>query len=36
MSFEQYYHSELVALRELGKSFSEENPALAPFLDKKD
>lgn len=32
MSFNQYYQSELVALRELGKSFSEENPALAPFL----
>ena len=32
MSFNQHYQSELVALRELGKSFSEENPALAPFL----
>lgn len=32
MSFNHYYQSELVALRELGKSFSEENPALAPFL----
>ena len=32
MSFNTYYQTELAALRELGKSFSEENPALAPFL----
>ncbi|AAW85496.1 hypothetical protein VF_1001 [Aliivibrio fischeri ES114] len=32
MSFNHYYQSELAALRELGKSFSRENPALAPYL----
>ncbi len=32
MSFNRYYQDELLALRELGKEFSERNPALAPFL----
>ena len=32
MSFNRYYHSELSALRQLGRRFSERNPALAPFL----
>ncbi|OEE75053.1 type VI secretion system baseplate subunit TssF [Vibrio genomosp. F6] len=32
MSFNEYYLSELSALRELGKEFADENPALAPFL----
>lgn len=32
MSFNQYYQSELSALRQLGRRFSERNPALAPFL----
>lgn len=32
MSFNRYYQSELIALRELGKEFARENPALAPFL----
>lgn len=32
MSFNHYYQSELTALRQLGKRFSERNPALAPFL----
>lgn len=32
MSFNRYYQSELSALRQLGKRFSERNPALAPFL----
>ncbi len=32
MSFNQYYQSELSALRLLGRRFSERNPALAPFL----
>lgn len=33
MSFNKYYQEEMVALRELGKEFSDRNPALAPFLD---
>lgn len=32
MSFNHYYQSELTALRELGRRFSERSPALAPFL----
>lgn len=32
MSFNHYYQSELIALRELGKDFAERNPALAPFF----
>jgi type VI secretion system protein ImpG len=32
MSFNRYYQDELLALRELGKEFTERNPALAPFL----
>ncbi|MFO7704958.1 MAG: type VI secretion system baseplate subunit TssF [Halopseudomonas sp.] len=32
MSFNQYYQSELTALRQLGKRFAERSPALAPFL----
>jgi type VI secretion system protein ImpG len=32
MSFNPYYQSELSALRQLGRRFSERNPALAPFL----
>ena len=32
MSFNHYYQSELTALRQLGRRFSERNPALAPFL----
>ncbi|MDR2573365.1 MAG: type VI secretion system baseplate subunit TssF [Desulfovibrio sp.] len=32
MSFNRYFQEELLALRELGKEFSERNPALAPFL----
>ncbi|MFC6300923.1 type VI secretion system baseplate subunit TssF [Pseudomonas sp. CCM 7893] len=32
MSFNRYYQSELIALRQLGRRFSESNPALAPFL----
>jgi len=32
MSFDHYYQSELTALRQLGKRFSERSPALAPFL----
>lgn len=32
MSFNQHYQSELTALRQLGRRFSERNPALAPFL----
>ena len=32
MSFNRYYQSELSALRQLGRRFSERNPALAPFL----
>ena len=32
MSFNHYYQSELSALRQLGRQFSERNPALAPFL----
>ncbi|MCD5994603.1 type VI secretion system baseplate subunit TssF [Pseudomonas sp. CDFA 602] len=32
MSFNQYYQNELTALRQLGRRFSERNPALAPFL----
>ncbi|MGS0942772.1 type VI secretion system baseplate subunit TssF [Pseudomonas luteola] len=32
MSFNHYYQSELSALRQLGKRFSERSPALAPFL----
>lgn len=32
MGFNRYYEKELVALRALGKEFSESNPALAPFL----
>ena len=33
MSFNRYYQEELIALRELGKEFSQRNPALAPFLE---
>jgi len=32
MSFNEYYQSELSALRQLGQRFAERNPALAPFL----
>lgn len=32
MSLNHYYQSELSALRQLGRRFSERNPALAPFL----
>ena len=32
MTFNRYYQSELSALRQLGRRFSERNPALAPFL----
>ncbi|MBP0951631.1 type VI secretion system baseplate subunit TssF [Pseudomonas sp. 20GA0080] len=32
MSFNDYYQDELSALRQLGRRFSERNPALAPFL----
>ena len=32
MSFNRFYQSELSALRQLGRRFSERNPALAPFL----
>lgn len=32
MSFNDYYQSELTALRQLGRAFAERNPALAPFL----
>lgn len=32
MSFNDYYQSELTALRQLGRTFAERNPALAPFL----
>jgi type VI secretion system protein ImpG len=32
VSFNHYYQSELSALRELGRRFSERNPGLAPFL----
>jgi type VI secretion system protein ImpG len=32
VSFNRYYQSELGALRQLGRRFSERNPALAPFL----
>ncbi|OMG67399.1 type VI secretion protein [Stutzerimonas balearica] len=32
MSFNHHYQSELTALRQLGKRFSERSPALAPFL----
>jgi type VI secretion system protein ImpG len=32
MSFNQYFQSEMLALRELGKEFTQKNPALAPFL----
>ncbi|WP_426142415.1 type VI secretion system baseplate subunit TssF [Pseudomonas sp. DWP3-1-2] len=32
MSFNDYYQSELTALRQTGRTFSERNPALAPFL----
>ena len=32
MAFNRYYQSELSALRQLGRRFSERNPALAPFL----
>lgn len=34
MSFNQYYQSELTALRQLGRRFAERNPALAPFLEQ--
>lgn len=33
MTLNKYYEKELIALRSLGKEFSEKNPALAPFLD---
>src|SRR5690606_31351029 len=32
MSLNDYYQSELTALRQMGRTFSERNPALAPFL----
>lgn len=32
MSFNHYFQSELLALKELGQDFSQKNPALAPFL----
>lgn len=32
MGFNRYFQSELSALRQLGRRFSERNPALAPFL----
>ncbi|SEL26784.1 type VI secretion system protein ImpG [Atopomonas hussainii] len=32
MAFNSYYQSEISALRQLGKRFSERSPALAPFL----
>ncbi|SER60944.1 type VI secretion system protein ImpG [Pseudomonas sp. NFACC02] len=32
MSFNNYYQSELTALRQLGRRFAERSPALAPFL----
>ncbi len=32
MSFNHYFQSELLALKELGQDFSRKNPALAPFL----
>lgn len=32
MSFNDYYQSELTALRQSGRTFAERNPALAPFL----
>lgn len=32
MSFNHYFQSELLALKELGQDFSKKNPALAPFL----
>ena len=32
MGFNRYFQSELSALRQLGRQFSERNPALAPFL----
>jgi type VI secretion system protein ImpG len=32
MSFNDYYQSELTALRQMGRTFAERNPALAPFL----
>ncbi len=32
MAFNRYYQSELSALRQLGRRFSQRNPALAPFL----
>lgn len=35
MSFNHYYLSELAALRELGKAFADENPALAPYLSQQ-
>lgn len=33
MSFNRHYQNELIALRELGREFAQNNPALAPFLD---
>lgn len=33
MNFNRYYQDELIALRELGREFSERNPALSPFFD---
>ncbi len=35
MKFNKYYENELLALRKQGKQFSENNPALAPFLSDK-
>jgi type VI secretion system protein ImpG len=35
MKFNKYYESELLSLRKQGKKFSENNPALAPFLSDK-
>ena len=32
MALDRYFQSELSALRQLGRRFSERNPALAPFL----
>ena len=33
MSFNRYYQDELIALRELGREFSQRNPALSPFFE---
>lgn len=33
MSFNRYFQDELIALRELGREFSQRNPALSPFFE---